>query len=553
MSDRGTARRLRELPTVRGYLVVDTVAAALLAAAVMGQADALAALLSEAALRRDTVMWLLLAVGCRAAIGWWRGRHATRSARETIGLLRESALDRCATLGPIWLAGTRTGVLATMLTRGLDQVEPYLSGYLPATRTAAIVPAAVVIRLAVIDPISAAIAAVTLPLIPLFGVLVGTHTRDRTRQQWHRLSLLGGHFLDVLRGLPTLRMYGRAHLQIEEAGRLADRCRRATMASLRIAFLSALVLETLAGLAVALVAVPLGFRLLDGRIELRTALLVLLLVPEAFLALRAVGGQFHSGAEGLAVATQIFEVLDTPPTAQRHGKPLYPVGSARGTIAFEQVCLRYGPDLPWAVRDLSFTIRPGERVALTGRSGAGKSTVLALLLRFVEPTSGRITVDGTNIADLDPELWRARIGWLPQRSRLFAADVFDNILLGRAYAPALVTAAAREAGAHEFIEALPNGYRTVLGDNGFGLSAGQTQRIALARLFLRQHDLVLLDEPTARLDGATEAAVLKQIDLRTRGRTVLLVAHRPAVAALADRIIPLENPTRGGCRCESIV
>jgi ATP-binding cassette subfamily C protein CydD len=333
-------------------------------------------------------------------------------------------------------------------------------------------------------------------------------------------------------------MYGRAHAQAAVVRDLADRYRLATMATLRIAFLSALVLEILASLAVALVAVPLGFRLLDGQIALHTALLVLLLVPEAFIAIRAAGGQFHASAEGLAAAKQVFEALDIPvPTS----KPAAIIRSAAGIIEFQDVSLRYEENGPYALRDLSLTIQSGERIALTGPSGAGKSSLLALLLRFIEPTSGRITVDGIDLADLDPDRWRTSIGWLPQRPRLFARSVLENIRLGQpSYEQEDVKAAAGKAGAHDFVAKLPDGYDTVLGENGYGLSAGQAQRIALARTFLRTNDLVLLDEPTARLDSVSEAAVLDGINRVSRGRTALLVAHRPAVVAMADRVVRLE-------------
>jgi len=384
------------------------------------------------------------------------------------------------------------------------------------------------------DWLSALTIALTLPLIPVFAILVGLSTKAKMERRWRTLALLAGHFLDVVTGLMTLKVFGRARAQIETIRAVTDRYRRATMSTLRVAFLSALVLELLATISVALVAVSIGLRLVNGEIGLRTALLVLILAPEAYLPLRQVGAQYHASVEGLTAAERIFEVVETPLPAS--GVRTDVPDLARATIRLDGVTVRYG-DRP-AVEDVSLTVHPGEVVALTGPSGAGKSTLLAVLLGFVRPSAGRVLVDWTDLAAFDPDAWRARIAWVPQRPYLFADTVAGNIRLGRPDATdAEVREAARAAGALEFVEALPLGFATPLGEDGAGLSAGQRQRVALARAFLRDAPLLLLDEPTSNLDAESEAAVVEAVRRLAAGRTVILVAHRPALAALADRTV----------------
>ncbi|MFC6015001.1 thiol reductant ABC exporter subunit CydD [Plantactinospora solaniradicis] len=551
-------RLLHRVPGARRPLAALGVLGVAAAGLVLAQATTLAMVLASAAggrLDRVALAGFVASVAGRAALVWAQGTMAARAAATVKAALRADLLDAVGRRGPGWLSGQRAGQLATLAGRGLDALDAYFTGYLPQLVLSLTVPLAVLARLAFADWSSAVIIALTLPLIPVFGALLGWQAQAATERQWRRLTLLGGHFLDMVTGLPTLRVFGRARGQVGVVRRMADQHRLATMKTLRIAFLSALVLELVATLSVALVAVPIGLRLLGGGLALQTALLVLLLAPEAFLPLRAAGSQFHASQEGLTALDEALTLLAPPPTAVRSdpaaSRPpaetrpsdlTRPPAETRlpGEIRFESVTVAY--DRTTALRDVSLTIRPGERIAIVGPSGAGKSTLLNLLLGFVTPTSGRITVDGTDLAEVNLDDWRRELAWVPQRAHLFGTSLAENIRLGAPDATAeSVRAAVRAAGLAEVVAALPEGLDTRLGERGHGLSSGQRQRVALARAFLRDAPLVLLDEPTARLDGASEAAVLAGTRRLVAGRTALLVAHRPALLTDADRVLRVED------------
>ncbi|GGQ63177.1 ABC transporter [Streptomyces flaveolus] len=486
-----------------------------------------------------TPLALLVAVACgRALVGWLTELAAHRASAAVKSELRRRLLERATALGPGWLSGQRTGSLVALATRGVDALDDYFSRYLPQLGLAVVVPVAVLARIVTEDWVSAAIIVATLPLIPVFMMLIGWATQARMDRQWRLLSRLSGHFLDVVAGLPTLKVFGRAKAQAESIRRITGEYRQATMRTLRIAFLSSFALELLATLSVALVAVTIGMRLVHGDMALYDGLVVLVLAPEAYLPLRQVGAQYHAAAEGLAAAEEIFSVLETPAPASGNG----PV-PRDGALSFEGVTVRYPGRTADAVSDVDLVVEPGETVALVGPSGAGKSTLLHALLGFVRPSHGRIRIGGADLAGLDPAQWHARVAWVPQRPQLFAGTVAENVRLARPDADdAAVRRALRDAGALEFVDALPEGTGTVLGEDGAGLSAGQRQRLALARAFLADRPVLLLDEPTAALDGATEAEIVAAVRRLAAGRTVLLVVHRPALLEVADRVVRLDEP-----------
>ncbi|MGW2234549.1 thiol reductant ABC exporter subunit CydD [Streptomyces sp. NPDC001759] len=486
---------------------------------------------------RTPLLLLVAVAGGRALVSWLTELAAHRASAAVKSELRGRLLERAVALGPGWLSGQRTGSLVALATRGVDALDDYFSRYLPQLGLAIVVPVAVLARIVTEDWVSAAIIVGTLPLIPVFMMLIGWATQSRMDRQWRLLSRLSGHFLDVVAGLPTLKVFGRAKAQAESIKRITGEYRQATMRTLRIAFISSFALELLSTLSVALVAVTIGMRLVHGDMDLYIGLVILVLAPEAYLPLRQVGAQYHAAAEGLAAAEEIFAVLEAPLPAP--GTAAVPAGR----IAFEGLTVRYPGRAENAVSDVSFAIEPGETVALVGPSGAGKSTLLHVLLGFVPVTEGRVRVGGVDLADADLGQWRSQVAWVPQRPHLFAGTIAENVRLARPEADdAAVRRALGDAGALPFVDALPDGADTVLGEDGAGLSAGQRQRLALARAFLADRPVLLLDEPTAALDGATEAEVVEAVRRLAVGRTVLLVVHRPALLGVAGRVVRLEEP-----------
>ncbi|MER5982741.1 thiol reductant ABC exporter subunit CydD [Streptomyces sp. NPDC001787] len=486
-------------------------------------------------LRTPLLLLAAVALG-RALVAWLTELAAYRASAAVKSELRGRLLERATRLGPGWLSGERTGSLVALATRGVDALDDYFARYLPQLGLAVVVPVAVLARIVTEDWVSAAIIVVTLPLIPLFMILIGWATQSSMDRQWQLLSRLSGHFLDVVAGLPTLKVFGRAKAQAEAIRTITSQYRRATMRTLRIAFLSSFALELLATLSVALVAVTIGMRLVHGELDLYTGLVVLILAPEAYLPIRQVGAQYHAAAEGLSAAEEIFAVLETEPRAD--GTQAVP---ASLRLELEDVTVRHGDRGEPSLDAASLVVEPGETVALVGPSGIGKSTLLHVVLGFAVPDEGRVRVGGTDLAELSPERWRERIAWVPQRPHLFAGTIAENVRLARPDADdEAVAAALRDAGAYDFVAELPEGAGTPLGEDGAGLSAGQRQRLALARAFLADRPLLLLDEPTASLDGETEAGIVEAVRRLAAGRTVLLVVHRPALLAVADRVVTLE-------------
>ncbi|MGP4114963.1 thiol reductant ABC exporter subunit CydD [Streptomyces sp. 4N509B] len=535
-------RLLRYARATRGFLLASVALGLAGAGLVITQAVLLAEVIARAVTSgadvgelRGPLLGLLAVTVGRAAVAYLTGLAAHRASAAVKSELRLRLLDHASgTLGPAWLTGQRTGELTALATRGVDALDAYFSRYLPQLGLAAVVPVAVLARILTEDWIAAVTIAVTLPLIPLFMVLIGWATQAQTKRQWRALARLSGHFLDVVTGLTTLKVFGRATAQAEAIRTITGDYRRATLRTLRVAFLSSFALELLATVSVALVAVGVGMRLVHGDLDLATGLVVLILAPEAYLPLRQVGAEFHAAQEGLAAAEEVFDVLDTPPPPR--GTEAAP--DVRGaTIAVERLVVRHEGRTADALAATSLTVAPGETLALTGPSGGGKSTLLAALLGFARPAAGRVLVGGRDLNELDLAGWHRQVAWVPQRPHLVAGTVAENVRLARpeadddAVAAALVEAAASELDP-----------RREVGDGGVGLSAGQRQRVALARAFLADRPLLLLDEPTAALDGATEAAVVAAIRRAAArpGRTVVLVTHRPALLAAADRVFHVE-------------
>ncbi|MFF5783808.1 thiol reductant ABC exporter subunit CydD [Streptomyces sp. NPDC012693] len=568
-------RLLRYARATRAFLIAVVVLGLVGAALVIAQAMLIAEIVVGAFQKGQSVseltraLLLLVGVaGARALVSWLTELAAHRASAAVKSELRGRLLVRAAALGPGWLSGQKTGSLIALATRGVDALDDYFARYLPQLGLAVVVPVAVLARIVTEDWVSAAIIVVTLPLIPVFMILIGWYTQARMDRQWKLLSRLSGHFLDVVAGLPTLKIFGRAKAQAESIRAITSEYRRATMRTLRIAFLSSFALELLATLSVALVAVTIGMRLVHGDLDLYVGLVILILAPEAYLPLRQVGAQFHAAAEGLAAAEEIFEVLEQP-VRGAGGGGVTGAGAGAGAgggggggvagvgggvpgsvrLELDRVTVRHAGRAEPSLDAATLTVEPGETVALVGPSGVGKSTLLDVVLGFAVPEEGgSVRVGGEDLAALDLEEWRSRIAWVPQRPYLFAGTIAENVRLARPDASdEAVREALRDAGADGFVAGLPRGLDTVLGEDGAGLSAGQRQRLALARAFLADRPLLLLDEPTAALDGATEAGVVDAVRRLAAGRTVLLVVHRPALLAVADRVVSL-TPAAGGAQ-----
>jgi ATP-binding cassette subfamily C protein CydCD len=532
-------RLLRHASAARRFIMLTAAFAVVTAGLVMVQAQLLAtgiasAFLDGAGLAELAPLLAALLVVCagRAILTWAGEVAAHRAAADVIRQLRTGLVAHVLRLGPRRPGLPSTTELATLATRGLDGLEGYFSRYLPTLLVASVVPAVVAGRILCADWVAGLLIGLTVPLIPIFGILIGLHTQKATNRQWRALAVLAHHFLDLVAGLDALVAFGRARAQTNRLRTLAEQHRTATMGTLRIAFLSALVLELVATLSVALVAVSVGLRLLDGGLDLPTALLILVLAPEVYLPLRAVGARFHDCADGLASAAAVFAVLEvpTPATGGRAPAP----NPARVPIRLHGVTIngRSGPVLD----SLELTLSPGGVLGVRGPSGAGKSTLLDLLLGFRTPDQGSITVNGVELADLDQQAWLRRVSWLPQRPMLLSGTVADNIRLAD---PDADDNRVRAAAA---LAALDVPLDTPVGEAGAGLSTGQQRRVGLARAVLADRALLLLDEPTEGVDADTEAAIIAALPAITQGRTAVLVSHRPEVLRLCDQVVELPGP-----------
>jgi thiol reductant ABC exporter CydD subunit len=539
------ARLLRYARATRVFLFASVLLGVLSAMLIVAQAWLLADVVSQAfvggeawAQLKGPLIALLVVVLARATLAWAAELTASRCSARAKSQLRQALLERVVDLGLDSSREQRSGGLALLATRGIDALDGYFSLYLTQLFLAVIVPVVVIAAVSLRDWISAAIIAVTIPLIPLFMTLVGATTREQMQRQLRILTRLGGHFLDVVAGLPTLKIFGRAKSQATAIASITERYRESAITTLRITFLSSLILELVATISVALVAVAIGLRLLDGQLSLRNALFALVLAPEAYLPLRQLGANYHASAEGIAAAEQVFAVLERP-IAPRGTRTSFP-DPTRSNLELDAVRVTYPGRSQPALDGLSATIEAGEMLAVVGPSGCGKSSLVSLLLGLVSPASGSVRIGGVDLGDLDPDAWRAKLAWVPQRPHLFNASIAQNASLGRSDASRKeIWAAISAAGLAEAVHNLPDGLDTSLGDGGAGLSAGERQRLALARALLRDAPLLLLDEPTANLDGHTERDIVQRLRRSARGRTVVVVAHRPALVAIADRVLEL--------------
>jgi ATP-binding cassette subfamily C protein CydD len=483
------------------------------------------------------LLLLLVLSVARAGLSWGVEVAAQKTSGQVKHSLRQRLVSHLFTLGPAYTSGERSGELTNTVVEGVEALEAYFSQYLPQLAMAALVPLTILIFILPLDLTSGLVLLLTAPLIPFFMILIGDAASRLTQRQWKALSRMSANFLDSLQGLTTLKLLGRSRDQTRVIAAISAQFKQTTLGVLRVAFLSALVLEMVATISTAVVAVGIGLRLLYGRLIFEQAFFVLILAPEFYLPLRMLGTRFHAGMSGVAAAERIFEILDTPSHQIKPSQFQSDPSEHRFDIHFQNVHYSYDNGQRGALHGLTLRIAPGEKVGIVGPSGSGKSTIAHLLLRFIDPDSGSITIDGQPLDSVDIAAWRSQIAWVPQDPYLFNTTVGENIRLGDPNATEeQVIHAAQQAHAHEFIQALPQAYDTLLGERGSRLSGGQAQRVALARAFLKQAPFLILDEATANLDPEIEARLQQAMEELLQDRTALVIAHRLGVVNSADTI-----------------
>jgi len=548
------------VPGLRRVAGIALAVGALSAAVVVVQAVALAHVVDRSLLHHAPLHALVpaivivgLAVVVRAALHAAGDLSAHSAADRVVSRLRGELLRHTLVLGPGWLAGERPGELSVTATRGLRSLHTYYARYLPQAAAAAVIPVVLLAWVATQDWLSLVVVIALVIAVPISMIGFGRESTRRSDRNWRRLVALAGRFLQLIEGLPTLRAFGREHHGRREVAAATEGVRAATMRTLRVAFLSSLSMDMIAGFGVGFVAMVLGLRLLWGELSLQTAMAVLLVAPEIFIPLRRAGAEFHASTEGQAAAARVLEVLATATPAGTFGADAVDAATAPpaprrqglgATLTVDAIRVdrehRHHP----ALTSFSLHLPPGTRLALTGPSGCGKSTVLAALLRFVEPGAGTIALDGRPSGAIDVGAWRSHFSWLPQRPHLFNATLEENLRLGAPDASAAdLQRVLAAVGLSELLADLPAGLETTLGHDGLTLSAGERQRVALARALLCPAPILLLDEPTASLDPPTVDRLAPAVESWLDGRSVIVAAHEPVLLPRFDATVTVPAST----------
>ncbi|MCJ7723593.1 MAG: thiol reductant ABC exporter subunit CydD, partial [Anaerolineales bacterium] len=481
---------------------------------------------------RNSLRLLLIVISLRAAFSWISEVSASTISIHVRNHLRQRLITHILLLGPAYTRGERTGELTSTVMEGVEALDAYFSQYLPQLILAVLVPIMILVFVFPRDPLSALVLLLTAPLIPVFIYLIGKAAESLTKRQWETMSRLSAHFLDSLQGLATLKLFGKSKAHAKTIEETSNHFRDITLTVLRITFLSALVLEMVATLSTAVVAVEVGLRLLYFKMTFEQAFFLLILAPEFYLPLRLLGLRFHAGMAGTSAARRIFDVLDTPLEDNQATRTSNLTKSAIPSlpgdrITFTNVSFDFSPDGPPALQNVNMTIHAGKHIALVGTSGSGKSTFAHLLLRFIEPSGGQIDVDNCLLNEISAETWREQIAWVPQQPYLFHDTILANICLAQPTAGLeAVISAAKAANLHALILSLPARYKTLIGEGGARLSSGEAQRLALARAFLKNAPILLLDEPTSSLDPENESLIEEAIRHLMQGRTVITIAPR---------------------------
>jgi ATP-binding cassette subfamily C protein CydD len=598
-------RLLQYVKTMRPYVAVVAILSFLTAIFIILQAHYIAQIINAAFLQKQALaqltiplLFLLLVIIGRAAVIWGNTATTNFVSSTVKGDMRLRLFQHLLKLGPMFIKGERSGEIVNTTTDGVEALDAYFNQYFPQVCATMVIPLTILVVVFATDILSGIVLLVTLPILPAFMILIGKRANAMTERRWRQLSTLSAHFLDVLQGMTTLKLFRRAERQRETIRQISERYGQTTMAVLRVAFLSSLVMEMGATISNAIIAVEIGLRLLYGQIPFAQAFFVLLLTPEFYQPLRNLGTQFHASIESAAGAQRIFDILETPinrqgiantqttstlptepqtltlqnihytypepaeTTEEEGGTSTKKIGGvtvaarvaeaaaiAKTTQASQQVKQQRQE----ALRGISFEIQRGQRVAIVGKSGAGKSTIASLLLRFIEPDEGTLSIDGIPAQNFSVQDWRKLIAWQPQRPYLFNTTIADNIRLGRPEASQPeVEQAARMADLHDFIQTLPQGYETIIGERGTRLSGGQLQRLSMARALLKNAPILVLDEATSTLDAESEKHILHTLESIAHEHIILIIAHRLNTISNADRIIVLQEGqiVASGCHNE---
>ncbi|NTU67520.1 MAG: thiol reductant ABC exporter subunit CydD [Chlorobiaceae bacterium] len=449
-----------------------------------------------------------------------------------------------AGLGPSFARSEQSGRLVTTMLKAVESVDPYLSQYLPQLLTALVTPVVILAAIFPSDWISGLILLLSAPLVPAFMIIIGKRSSAATEKQWSTMSRMSGYFLDMLQGLATLKLFAQEKARRDGIGEASEEFRRSTMQVLKIAFLSSLALELVGTAGTALVAVSIGLRLAAGAMPFRPAVFILLLIPDFYLTLRQLGTRFHAGMEGVSASKEMHGIFDRAAAEPRPpgGRSLAADEAASQPIVVDNISHTFPGAAKPALDGVSCTLEPGTVTALTGPSGAGKSTLLNLLLRFIEPQGGTISLGPTPIGQYRDEAWYHLIAWVPQHPFLFNASIRENLLMARPESgEAEIEEALRQAGLSDMVRSLPNGLDTMIGEQGSRLSGGEAQRLSLARAFLKDAPILLLDEPTSHTDPLLESRLRSSMETLMRGRTVVMIAHRLESIRKADAILVLEE------------
>ncbi|RVU84003.1 thiol reductant ABC exporter subunit CydD [Leucothrix sargassi] len=495
------------------------------------------AVLSDVTLYLIALLALFLV---RAGLNWGSEQAAMTAATKVKRDLRQRLHQRLFTAGPLFVNEERSGELVNTVVDGVDALENYYARYLPVMSLVALVPCSILVFIFPIDWISGLIMLCTAPLIPFFMILIGKGTERLNKKQWRKLARMSAHFLDMIQGLTTLKLFNASRREAQVIARISDDYRRSTMSVLRVAFLSSLLLEFLSTVSIAMVAVIIGFRLMYGEMDFFFGFFALLLAPEFYLPLRNMGTHYHARLEAIGAAEKMVEILQAPDEEEKAPSTTPFLASDSVEIEFKNVSFDYEAGRP-ALKNFNLTMQPNEHIAIVGASGAGKSTLMNLLLGFISPSDGEIQINKQTLGTQHLDAWRKQLAWMPQRAHLFHGSVRENICLGQEdVTDENIHAAAKAANISEYIESLPEAYHTHVGERGAGLSGGQIQRIALARAFLKDAPVMLLDEPTAHLDQESELNIQESLKTLAKGRTVISIAHRLNTVEHADRIVLLD-------------